>query len=213
MGRPNSTLMRRAMSWALAKSASRRSRESDGEVVQVGGDIALGDGAVGDASDGGVIELLADPSGSGAVSSDDERALGGGVDLSVFSAQRGEQKRSAVEGFGVADGGDDDVHLGSGAGEGGQRGGDEDGGDIFDGDGGGGDLEAHALHEIGEHLGGEDGLLLISGAAQADDEAVAEEGIVTDTLDGGDLADAHLARGRGVEGGGGGGGEQDCGRE
>src|SRR5208282_1238005 len=147
-----------------------------GEVAQVGGEVALGDGAIGNASYGGVVELLAGPGASGGVAADDERTLGGGVDLTVFSAQGGEQEGSAVERFGVADGGDDYVHLRAGAGEGGHGGGDGDGGDVFDGDGGGGNLEAHTQQDVGEHLGGEDGLLLVSGAAQADAQAVAHEG-------------------------------------
>ncbi len=190
-----------------------------GEIVQVGRDIALGDGTVDDASDGRVVELLAVAAASGAVAANDEWALRGGIDLSVFPAKGSEQKSPAVEGFGVADGGDEDVDLGSGAGEGGQRGGHEDGGDILDHNGGGvGGMQAHAQHDVGEHLNGEEGLLLISGVVQADDQAVADERIVTHPLDGGDLANAHLARRgrrrvRGEERSPGRGGEQQSGAD
>ena len=128
------------------------------------------------------------------VAADGERSLGGGIDLAVFAAQRSEQKGSALQRFGVTDGGDDDIHLGSGAGEGRQRRGDENGGDVFDRDAGRGNLQAHAQHDVGEHLGGEDGLLLISGAVETDDQAIADERIFAHSLDGGDLANAHLAR-------------------
>ena len=53
----------------------------------------------------------------------------------------------------------------------------------------------HAQHDIGEHLGGEDRLLLISRAVESDDQAVADERIFTHSLDGGDLANTHAARG------------------
>ena len=68
-----------------------------GEVAKIGRYIALGDGSVGDASDGGVIELLADSDASGTVAADGKRALRGGIDLAVFAAQRGQQKGSAVQ--------------------------------------------------------------------------------------------------------------------
>ena len=202
MGRPNSALMHRAMRWALAKSASRSSRESEARLCRSGARSRSATAPLVMRPTVGWLSCLLTPAASRAVAADGERSLSGGVDLAVFAAQGGEQQGSAFERFGVADGGDDHVHLGAGAGEGGHGRGDGDGGDVFDGDGGGSNLKSHAQQEVGEHLGGEDGLLLVSGAVQADDQAVAHDGVFAHALDGGDLADAHLARGGRRVGGG-----------
>lgn len=174
------------------------------ETVEVDADVALDDSAFGDAADGGVIDGLNVSGEAGGVAAEGERALCFGVDLAVVAVEGGHQEDTAFEAFGVADRGDGDVDLHAALGEGGQRGGDKDGGYVFDDDGALRDLDAEALEGIGEGLDGEEGLLAIAAAAKADDEAVADELVVADTLDFGDVAEADLT----VAGGG----EQGCGQ-
>ena len=139
------------------------------------------------------MSCLLTPAPPARVAADGERTLRGGIDLAIFAAQGGEQKGSALQRFGVADGGDvtsicvparvkagmDQVtktaatfltvmpveHL-----------------------------QAQTLQHVGQHLGGEDGLLLVSGAVQSDHQAIAHQRVFAHSLHRGDLADAYQAR-------------------
>lgn len=177
-------------------------KEGDGlETVEVDAGVALDDGAFGDAADGGVIDGLDVSGEAGGVAADGERALCFGVDLAVVAVEGGHKEDTAFEAFGVADRGDGDVDFHAAFGEGGQGGGDEDRGYVFDDDGALWDLNAEALEGVGEGLDGEEGLLAIAAAAKADDEAVADELVVADALDLGDVAETDLAvAGRGEQG-------------
>ena len=55
-------------------------------------------------------------------------------------------------------------------------------------------LHPHALHDVGQGLGGEQGLLPVSRAVQSDHQAVAHQRIVTHAGDGGDVAHQHGLR-------------------
>ena len=169
--------------------------EQEGEVVaaiDVEGDAALDHRAEGDAGGVGVVVLLDVSVDVDGVSADDERALRLRVDLSVGSVEGRHEEEAAFETSGVARGGDGDVELGAGPGERRQSGGDKDGGEVLHADRRGGNTYAHAEQGGGEGLRGEGGLLAVAGALQADDDAVADELVVADALDRGDVFYARL---------------------
>ena len=128
-----------------------------------------------------------------------ERALGHRVDLAVSGEQRGDQQGAAGQVGGVAQCGDGDIDPAAAAGEGGQIGGHHDGGDVL-----GGQLghlvprvHAEALQHPDQRFAGEHRVVqLVAGVVQPDHQAVADELVLADALDIGDVLDAHLGQGR-----------------
>ncbi len=163
------------------------------QAMEVDAGVAFDDGAFGDAADGGVVDGLDVAGEACGVAAKGERALRFGVDLAVVAVEGGHQEDTAFEAFGVTDRGNGDVDFHAALGEGGQGSGNEDGGYVFDNDGALRDLDPQALEGVGEGLDGEESLLAIAAAAKADDEAVADELVVADALDLGDVAEANLA--------------------
>ena len=72
--------------------------------LEVEGDGALDDGSEGYAGGVGVVDLAGVAIDADGVASDDERALGLGVDLSVGSVERGHQEKAAFKAASVARG-------------------------------------------------------------------------------------------------------------
>ena len=70
--------------------------------LQVDGDIAFDDGALGNASDRGVIDCFHLANRALGVAPQCERPLRLGIDLSVRSAKRCQQKHTALDAAGIA---------------------------------------------------------------------------------------------------------------
>ena len=114
-----------------------------GQAVERELDLALDDGAVGDAADG---RHAADDLGGGAFgleTADRDRALRHRIDVAVGAEQGGDQQGAALQVFGVAERRDRDVHPGALGAERGQIAGDHHGGDVAGADGGAADIDAH----------------------------------------------------------------------
>jgi hypothetical protein len=98
-------------------------------------------------------------------------------------------KNAAFETLGIADRGDGHIHLRAGPRKRGQARGHKDRRNILYDRRGRRNLRAHALHDVGQGLGSEDGLLAVSGLGEADDHAVADQGIFPHAFDAGEIAD------------------------
>ncbi len=121
--------------------------------------------------------------------SDCDRPLGLGIDLSIRAVEWRQQEQAAIQALGVANRGNGHVKLRALARERGQIGGDKYGRHILDDCRGGRNLRAHALHDIGEGLSGEYGLLAVAGLGKADHHAIADQGIFPHSFDAGQIPD------------------------
>jgi hypothetical protein len=148
--------------------------------------------SVRDSADGGVVFLdggAASAAGPAEEAADGNRALGHGVGAAVGTEERGLEEDAALESLGIAHGGDHDVDARAGAHEGADVGREHDGGDVLgldvllvDGD---------AVTREGVLDGAEGGAGVgVALAGETDDEAVADELVVTPALDEGQVLDA-----------------------
>ena len=143
-----------------------------------------------------MVELLAIARTARRISSQREWPLGFGINLAIRPAQRSQEQHSAFEALGVADGGNRNVQRHARPGKRRKRSSYEHSRNIFYDDCIGGNLHAHALHDVGQGLGREQGLLAVSGPVQSDHDAVAHQRIVAHSSDGRDVAHQHGLRSR-----------------
>ena len=171
-----------------------------GQAVERELDLALDDGAVGDAAD---RRHAADDLGGfafGLETVDRDRTLRHRVDVAVGAEQGGDEQGAAPQVLGIAERGHRDIHPGALGAERGQVAGHHDGGDVAGPDGGAADVDAHALeHRLQRLLGEGDVVQGVAGAVEADDEAVADQLVLPDALDIGEVLDPGR-RGRGRAG-------------
>jgi hypothetical protein len=93
--------------------------------------------------------------------------------------------------LGIAERGDRDIHPRALGSEGGQIAGDHHRGDVAGADGGAADVDAHALEHRLQRLLGEGNVVEgIAGAVEADDEAVADQLVLADAFDIGEILDS-----------------------
>ena len=163
---------------------------------------ALDGRSIGRAADGRMIDGLGDAAAAGDETAGHNRSLGDGVHLSVSPAQGSHQEDAALKIAGVADGGRGDVDLRSRLRERGQCCRHHNGSGIGNLDRGGGDRNAHLQEHVGEALRGEDGLLLVAGAVEANHDAVADQLIVAYAFDRDQILEPRGGRQRGGESGG-----------
>ena len=160
-------------------------------------DLALDDGAVGDAADG--RHAAGDLGGVafGLEAADRDRALRHRIDVAVGAEQRRDQKRAALQALGVAERRDGDVDARALGAERRQVGGHHHGGDVAGADLGAADVDAEPLqHRLQRLLGERDVVERVAGAVEADDEAVADQLILAHALDIGEVLDARRRPGR-----------------
>ena len=136
-----------------------------------------------------MVHLLGRTRASSGKPAHGDRALGGGIDLPVRAIERSQQEHAAFEAFGIADRGDCNVHLSAGPGEGRQAGGHKHRRHILDDRRRRRNLRAHALHNVGQGLGGKYGLLAVSGLREPNHHAVADQGILPHPFDARQIAD------------------------
>ena len=124
------------------------------------------------------------------------------VDLAIGGQQGRDEQSAAGQVLGVTKGGDRDIDPAAAAHEGGEIGRHHHGGDVLG-------LElaflvpgvhAETLQHADQGLAGENGRIeLVASAIEANDQPIANQLIVADTLDIGDILDAHLGRRRPAE--------------
>jgi hypothetical protein len=149
-------------------------------VNELARDFFFDDGAAGDLRDGWMIFLnvrAARASCAGRETAHCKRALSDGVDFAVRAHQRGLQKHTAIQTFGVTHRGDRDVEAIAGLHERLDVGGHENGGDVFRGNGRSGKVDSLALQRVGDRLHGVFGIF-VAVASEADDEAPAGKLVV-----------------------------------
>ena len=119
------------------------------------------------------------------------------IDLAVGAEQRRDQQRAALQRLGVAEGRDRHVEPRALRREGGQVGRHHDGGDVGGAQVGAARVDAEALEHRLQGLPGEGRVVEgVAGAAEADDEAVADELVLAHALDLGEILDARQRQGR-----------------
>ncbi len=161
-----------------------------GQAVEREFDLALDDGAVGDAADGRHAAHHAGGGAFGRKAGDRDRALRHRIDVAVGAEQRGDEQGAALQVLGIAERGDGDVHPGALGAERRQVAGHHHGGDVAGADGGAADVDAHALeHRLQRLLGEGDVVQGVAGAVEADDEAVADQLVLPHALDIGEILD------------------------
>ena len=167
--------------------------------VQCEVDLALDDGAVGDAADG--RDAAGDLGGLalGLEAPDGERALGDRVDIAVGGQKRRDEQDAALQALGVAERRHGDVDAGSLRAEGGQVGGHHHGGDIAGAQRLAADVQAQPFQHRLQGLLGEGRIVDgVAGAVEADHEAVADQLVLAHAFHIGEVLDAR------------GGGERTC---
>jgi hypothetical protein len=120
---------------------------------------------------------------SGGKPADRERPLRSGVDLAIRAIQRSHQKHTALQAPGISNRGNGHIHLGSGPRERWQASGDKYGRHILDDRRRRGNLRSHALHDVGQGLSGEDGLLAVAGLREPHHHAIANQRILAHSFD------------------------------
>ena len=154
-------------------------------------DLALDDGAVGDAADGRHAARDLRGLAFGLEAADRERALRDRIDIAVGAEQRRDEQRAAVEALGVAERRHGDVDPRALRGERRQVAGHHHGGDVAGADRGAADVDAESLqHRLQRLLGERDVVERVAGAVEADHEAVADELVLADAFDVGEVLDA-----------------------
>lgn len=127
-----------------------------------------------------------------------ERALSHSIHLAIGGQQRRHKQRSASEIGGVAEGGNGDIDPAAAAGEGGQVGGDHHRGNVLGGEFGNlvAGVHTQPFQHPDQRFTGEHRVVqLVPGVVQSDDKAVADQLVLADTLDAGDVLDTDLSRG------------------
>src|SRR6266403_1583354 len=140
-------------------------------------------------SHGWMVQLLGRARASGGKPSHRDWALGGGIDLSIRAIERRQQKQAAFEALGIADRGDGYVHLRARPRECRQAGGHKHRCDIVDARRRRRNLRAHALHNVGQGLGRECGLLAVPSTGEPNYHAVPNQRIFPYPFDAGEIAD------------------------
>ena len=162
-----------------------------GQAVERELDLALDDGAVGDAADG--RHAAGDLGGVafGREAADRDRALRHRIDVAVGAEQRRHQQGAALQALGVAERRDGDVDAGALGAERRQVGGHHHGRDVAGAELGAADVDAEPLqHRLQRLLGEGDVVERVAGAVEADDEAVADQLVLAHALDVGEVLDA-----------------------
>ena len=160
-------------------------------------DLALDDGAVRHSPDGRNAARDLGGLALGRETADGERALRDRIDIAVGAEQRRDQQRAALQAFGIAHRRGGHVDPGALGGERRQIGGDHDGGDVAGADLLAADIDAKPFQHRLQGLLGERRIVeRIAGAVEADDEAIAEQLVLPDTLDTGEVFDARRRHGR-----------------
>ena len=147
-----------------------------------------------DSSRGWMVHLLARAGAANRIATHRDGALGRGVDLPVRAVEWSEQKLAAFQTLGIADRGNRHVHLGAGPRERRQAGGHKHRRHILDHRRRGRDLRPHALHNVGQGLGREYGLLAVPGLREPHHHAVADQGILPHPFNARQIADFDLDR-------------------
>ena len=179
------------------KSALRKASRNWPSAVEREFDLALDDGAVRQPADGRNAARDLGGLAFGLETADGERALRDRVDVAVGAEQRRDQQRAAFQAFGVAHRRGGDVDAGALGGERRQVGGDHDGGDVAGADLLAADVDAEPFQHGLQRLLGERRIVeRIAGAVEADDEPIAEQLVLPDTLDTGEVFDARRRRRR-----------------
>ncbi len=164
------------------------------ETIEIEGQTTFYPPARRNSSDGWMVHLLARTRTSSGKPSDCNRALGCGVDLPIRAIELREQKEAAFEALGIADRGDGYVHLRAGPRECRQAGSHKYRCDIVDARRRRRNRCAHALHNVGQGLGRERGLLAVSGTRESNHHAIANQRIFPYAFDAGQIADFHRDR-------------------
>jgi len=113
------------------------------------------------------------------------------IDVAVGAEQGGDEQGAALQVLGVAERRHRDIHPRALGPERRQIAGDHHGGDVAGADGGAADVDAHALeHRLQRLLGEGDVVERIAGAVEADHEAVADQLVLADAFDVGEVLDA-----------------------
>ncbi len=171
-----------------------------GQAIEREFDLALDNGAVGDAADRG--HALGDAGGRafGREAADRQGALSHRIDVAVGAEQGGDQQGAALQALGIAERGDGDVDPGALGAERRKIAGDHHGGDVAGADGGAADVDAHAFqHRLQRLLGERNVVQRIAGAVEADDEAVTDQLILAHALDVREILDPRRRAGRSVQ--------------
>ncbi len=191
VGAPMKSLMAAAMRLAVVKSGLRSAMRSWLSLLSVEVDLALDDGAVGDAADGRHAAHDLGGFALGLEAADRDRALADRIDVAVGAEQRRDQQRAALQALGVAERGDGDVDPGALGAEGRQVGGHHHGGDVAGAQVLAADIDAEPLeHRLQRLLGEGDVVERVAGAVEADHEAVADQLVLPHALDIGEVLDA-----------------------
>ncbi len=179
------------MRLAVVKSAFAQRQAHVRQPIERELDLALDDGAVGDASDRRNAAHDLGRLALGLEAGDRERTLRHPIDVAVGAQEGGHEQGAALEVLGVAERGDGDIHARALGGEGRQVACHHHGRDVAGADGGAADVDAHALeHRLQRLLGEGDVVERVAGAVEADDEAVADELVLPHALDVGEVLDA-----------------------
>ena len=125
----------------------------------------------------------------GAHASQGNRSLGQGIHLAVNPLQGGQEQGPAGEALGVPDGGCHQIQTISDPGKRRNVGRHHDGCHILHLELIFVHMDPHALHHVGQSLGGEISPGLVSGACQAHNEAIARQLVGSDTLHRGQILD------------------------
>ena len=189
--------MAMAMRLAVVKSALRSARRRWPSVAERELDLALDDGAVWQPSDRRYAAHDLGGFALGLEAADGERALGHRIDVAVGAEQRRDQKRAAEQALGVAHGRGGDVDARSLGRERRQVGGDHDRGDVAGADLLAANVDAEPLQHALQGLLGERRVIeRIAGAVEADDQAIADQLVLADALDTGEVFNTRRRRRR-----------------
>ena len=189
---PSSSLMELETRMAVVKSSSFRLYWIEVRSVKVPGNGALHQAAVRNAAHGGMVLGDRGAPGRGGETAHQDGALAHHVDGAIGPLEGGHEQGAPGQGLGVPGGADGHIHALTGLGEGRQFGRHHHRRHVLDLHGGGADGDALAGHEVGQGLHRELGLVLVAGAIQAHDDAVAQQLVAADALEPGHILELGL---------------------
>ena len=154
---------------------------------------ALDDGTFWNAPRGWMIHHFRISRSTCGESSSNNRALRGRVNLSVEAAQRTDDQRASLQCAGIAHGGNQHVHLHAWARKRGQQRGNHHGRRVPYLNGGGRNGDAHALQQVRQALRRKNSLLAVALSGQTNHQPIANQMIIADALDTGEIFQARGA--------------------
>ena len=166
---------------------------------QIDGSVPLHHSTLSNPADRQVIYTLGVSGRAFGVASDHQRPLRFGIHLAIRRSESCQKQHSALHALGVAHGRNCDIDLHSRARERRQRRCDKYRGDVLHHHHAGRDLHPHPKQCIGQRLHRKEGLLGVARARQSNHQAIADQLIVANALNLGDVAYQHLAVGFGPE--------------